>query len=148
VLRYHFDTLSAQVAGQPGPIGTGTLNAHLGQLAERAQSGEKLPIALGGGAEAGRVEDLALLVDDGGYVDVLVGVHPADDNLRFAWHAGTCPPSLNGWDGTTGRDGGQDSHGADQDSYQVTSDRLVRVLGQGPGRQITARAPGQSHDWG
>jgi len=109
---HHLDALSAQVAGQARPVGAGALHAHLHELAERAQPGEKLPIALGSGAEAGRVEDLAPLVDHGGYVDVFVGVHPADDNLRFAWHAGTCPPSLRGWDDTTGRDGGQDSHGA------------------------------------
>jgi hypothetical protein len=72
------------------------------------------------------------------------GVHPADENLRFAWHAGTCPPSLNGWDATTGRNSGQDSHGADQDSYQVTSVRLTgerHRAGAGPTDQRQGTRP-------
>jgi len=57
-------------------------------------------------------------------------------------------PSLRCADGggTAGRDGGQDSHGAGQGSYQVTSVRPVGARhGQGTGRQISLKAPDQSH---
>jgi putative transposase len=57
-------------------------------------------------------------------------------------------PSLRCADGggTAGRDGGQDSHGAGQGSYQVTSVRPVGARpGQETGRQINLKAPGQSH---
>jgi hypothetical protein len=47
--------------------------------------------------------------------------------------------------GTTGRDGGQDSQrGVKAPIRSRPSDRLVRVWGRGPSRQISGKAQGQS----
>ena len=117
------DTGLTEVASQAGPVGAGPFDAHLGDLAERAHPIEQLAVASGRGREALRVEDLAPLVDDSCDVDVFVRVHPADDNFRLTWHAGTCLPLIRWvcWHHRPGRRTGLSRWS--QGSYQVTSVR-------------------------
>jgi hypothetical protein len=142
-----FNPSSPQVSRQPGAIGAGSFNAHACEVTERSHPDQEPVIASFGGGELGRVEDLAPIVDDRRDVDIPVGIHPANDNLLLICHAWSCLPSAR-WDRTTGRDGGQDTHGAAQGSYQVTS---VRPAGAHPwsgrGRQIICKARSQSHAW-
>ena len=142
---YDVDTFFAQIACQTGSVASGSFDTDLCQFAERAQPGVKLPIAFGRGHETRGIDNLASLVDHGCDMDVFMGIHPANDNLLFMCHNCNCL-SLLLFDanGTSGRDGGQDSYGVAQGSYQVTSVRPAGTCtraGAGPTNQEQGTKP-------
>ena len=136
------------MAREPGPIGTGYLYADLEDLTEGGHPGGKLTQAFVGGREACRTEQPPPFVDDRCDVGFLVGVHPADDNLRFAWHAGTCLPLIR-WGSHHRQVGGQDTHGVFKAPIKSRpSGPLVHVPGEELDRQINIKARSQSHNEG
>ena len=88
----HLDLLRGQMPGQPGTVGPGALHPDGLNLAEAGQEGQQVAVAGRGGRERLRAKHLAQPVTRGGDVDVGVGVHTADDNLRGQCHSGHAGP--------------------------------------------------------
>jgi hypothetical protein len=68
-----------QVAEQPGAVGAGRLDADAPEHPQGAHPGEHPLVAVPGGGEGPTAEDLIVLVDDGGDVEILVSIDAADD---------------------------------------------------------------------
>lgn len=91
------------------------------------------------GLEYEAAEKPADPVDEGRDVLLTVRVDAEDDFDRLIWHCvSRCSFAYSGDRRSYGRDGGQDTQGAGQSSYQVTSVRPVAVLI--PRRQATDRS--------
>ena len=144
------DVFAHQMAREARAIGAGAFHADPHEGAGRPHPREQAPIALRRRRERRRAEDPPRGVDDRGDVEVLVRVDAARDALDVFSHAGICLPSLlRVMDRTTGRDGGQDTHGAGQGSYQVTFARPVGACPRPePDRQISSKARDQSQTKG
>jgi hypothetical protein len=84
-------------------------------------------------------------VDERGGVRVDVRVDAEDDLALDTWHGeqGAAPSDDGGGRAAIGRDGGQDTQGAGQGSYQVTFARPVGALfaAAALARQINAKTP-------
>ncbi len=93
------------MAAQASTIGAGSFDPDLAKLAMSAHPGKEPPIARGCGRERLGGKDPSDVVNNGGDVDVEVGVDPSD---HFAWlvmhHSVGLPVTFDGF-GTTGRDG-------------------------------------------
>ena len=73
-------------AEQASAIAAGRFDADAPELAERSHPAEHLPVALAGGGEASRSENAVMFIDDRRDMQILVGIHAADD-------ASACPSS-------------------------------------------------------
>src|ERR1700723_2858472 len=126
----HFDARCGQVAGEAGTIGACAFDTYSSKLAEAAHPGQEVAITLGTCRELGRLEDPASIVDHGAHGDIFMGAPPADDNLLCFCHAWSCLPLMPMGEAPPAGTDGQDSHGAGQGSYQVTSVRpAVHISG-------------------
>jgi hypothetical protein len=70
--------MTGEIASQAGSPGAAALDTDSDDLAMPLEPLEEPPIAVPGRGEALRPLDTSEVVDDGGDVDVLVGVNPAD----------------------------------------------------------------------
>ena len=144
------DACGAEMAGEPGAVGAGALHPDAGQRPERAHPAQHLLIAACVGVEAGGAQQPRRGVYDRGDMGVFVGVDPAEDLGPVRCHNGDASCwSSDVW-GTTGRDGGQNTHGVGfQSSYKVTSARPVGARpAAGTGRQIIGKTPeGSVRSW-
>ena len=96
VLAVHFDDVdpgSSEMTGDAGPIGAGALHAHLGDLAECAQPGQEFGIAVGVGPKRLGAEQPTDFVQDGGYMDLAVGVDATGHSAR-GFYDGHAIPSF------------------------------------------------------
>lgn len=146
----HCHPLAGQKAGQAGPVGTRALDADAHHRAPLAHPGQQLPVAGQVGWERFSPEDPPGAVDHRRNVHLAVGVHPAGHLDRpaghprlFVWHACLAIPFARRSEvGTTGRDGGQDSHGALPRllSGHVRPTGWCAIGDRGPGRQVKNKA--------
>jgi hypothetical protein len=88
VLLQHLDAGLAEVAGDPGAVAAGAFNTDQAHIAKAAQPAGQRPVAGAGGGERLGAKQHPGGVDDGGDVQVLVGVDAADDNPAGRWDAG------------------------------------------------------------
>ena len=96
VLAVHFDDVdpgSGEEAGDAGPIGPRPLHADLADLAEGFEPGQQVRVAVGVGPERLRAEQATDLVQDGGHVDLAVGVDATGDGAR-GFYDGHAIPSF------------------------------------------------------
>src|SRR5690606_32691896 len=107
---------------------------------------QQRPVARPAGVELFRVDDAADLINHSRDVELLVGVDAAVDALCLFDHAG--PVLLARWVGRHHRPGRSDRTlrvaGSRLLSGHVRPDRLVRVPGRKPGRQINGKTRSQS----
>jgi hypothetical protein len=97
------------MAGQPGPVAAGPLDADKDDGAEALQPAQQPAVPGGVGGERLDAEQAADVVEGGGDVDVEVGVDPSGDLI---WHGGHGSSLLLlGGGAPAGRDGGQDNDG-------------------------------------
>jgi len=128
-----------EVAGKPGPVGAGALDAHQLDGAEGPQPGQELAVAPGGGLEGLDPKEGPSPVQGGRHVDVEVGVDPAGDPACQSGHRH--PFRCLGWGGTA------PSGTTDRTAVGLLGRLLlghsVRPVGVGwvsePGRQIDRR---------
>jgi len=67
------------IAEQPSAVGARRLDADASELSEGAHPGEHLLVAVSGGREASAPENPVMSIDDGGDVEILVGIDAADN---------------------------------------------------------------------
>jgi len=72
------------MAQQSGAVASGCLDADALELAEGAHPRDQLAVSLPGSGEAATAEKPVLLVDNGGDVEIFVGIDAADDTA-FRW---------------------------------------------------------------
>ncbi len=85
------DSGVAEVPCQCGAVAAGALDTDLVELTLPAQPGEQSPVAGDGGRERLGAEHPAELVEGGGDVQVLVGVHAAGDDKLVRCQSGQGP---------------------------------------------------------
>jgi hypothetical protein len=68
-----------QVTKQSGAVGAGTLDADTLERAERSHSGEHFLVPLPRRGEALAAENMVVLIDDGGNMQIFISVDPARD---------------------------------------------------------------------
>ena len=96
VLAVDFDDVdpcSGEEAGDAGPIGPRPLHADLADLPEGLQPGEQGRVAVGVGRERCGAEQATDLVQDGGHVDLPMGVDATGDGTR-GFYDGHAIPSF------------------------------------------------------
>ena len=96
VLAVHLDDVdpgSGEEAGDAGPIGARALHTDLADLAEGLQPGQQGRVAVGVGPERLGAEQATDLVQDGGHMDLPVGVDATGDGAR-GFYDGHAIPSF------------------------------------------------------
>ncbi len=96
VLAVDFDDVdpcSGEVTGDAGPIGPRPLYTDLADLPEGFEPGQKIRVTLGIGPERLGAEQATDLVQDGGHMDLSVGVDATGDSAR-GFYDGHAIPSF------------------------------------------------------
>ena len=96
VRAVHFDDVnpcSGEEAGDAGPIGPGAFHPDLAEDAEGFEPGQQRRVALGIGGERFGAEQSSDLVQDGGHMDLCVGIDATGDNAR-GFYDGHAIPSF------------------------------------------------------
>ena len=96
VLAVHFDDVdsgSGEETGDAGPIGPRPLHADLADFSEGFEPRQKIRVAVGVGPKRLRAEQATDLVQDGGYVDLPMGVDATGDGAR-GFYDGHAIPSF------------------------------------------------------
>ena len=97
VLAVHFDDVdsrSGEVTRDAGPIGPGAFHSDLGDLTEHVQPGQQGRVAVGVGPKRLGAEQATDLVQDGGHMDLAVGVDATGDRARGFYDGHAIPSFL------------------------------------------------------
>ena len=137
-----------QVAKQPRAVGACCLDADAPKLAERAHPGEHLLVAVPGCCEALASENPVMLVDDGGDVEILVGIDAADDEAAVMssldFHGGS-PEAGMYWRSRQHRMPGQDSNATERQALLGSHASARQNLAARCSR--AADRSGERHGW-
>ena len=105
-------TRRCEVVGEAGAVAAGAFDADAAHVAPGGHPGGQFAVAGARRRERRRRQQRPRGVNSCGDMDITVGVHPADDFGAVLGHNGAALLRAQPIQGTTGRDGGQDTHGA------------------------------------
>jgi len=78
----HLDPGGVQVPHQPGAVGAGAFHPDPGDVTVRAHPPQHRPVPRPGRRERRGGNNFVTGIDDCGYVEILVGVHPTNNHRR------------------------------------------------------------------